>query len=91
MASTVGDGLADAVLKADEQPGPAHLNFKLSAAGGLIALADPSGLPLNEVRYSSVLPQVTVGRLPDGTGDWTSLPFSATPGSTPVLCATAFS
>jgi CotH kinase protein/Lamin Tail Domain/Fn3 associated/Bacterial TSP3 repeat len=76
-----------AVLKADEQPGPAHLNFKLSAAGGLIALADPSGLPLNEVRYSSVLPQVTVGRLPDGTGDWTSLPFSATPGSSNYLAS----
>ncbi|MBN8246035.1 MAG: lamin tail domain-containing protein [Verrucomicrobia bacterium] len=73
------------VLAADEIPGPAHLPFKLPAAGSRIALADPEGLPVAEVIYGPQTPLVTLGRLPDGTGVWTPLPFSATPGASNEL------
>lgn len=76
-----------AVLKADEQPGPGHVDFKLPANGGLIALADSTGIPLTQVTYTNQMPQVTLGRLPDGTGEWMPLPFSATPGASNYLAA----
>jgi len=76
-----------AVLLADEVPGPSHLPFKLPAAGGRIALADPDGIPVTEVIYGSQTPLVPLGRIPDGAGDWMPLPFSATPGASNVLTA----
>ncbi|MCW5557083.1 MAG: lamin tail domain-containing protein [Verrucomicrobiae bacterium] len=76
-----------AVLIADEVPGPSHLPFKLPASGGRIALADPDGIPVTEVIYGSQTPLVSLGRLPDGAGDWTPLPFSATPGASNALAA----
>ena len=68
-----------AVLRADEQPEPGHLPFKLPASGGVVALLDSQGVPIDRVVYGAQLPKVTWGRLPDGTGDWLSLPFSASP------------
>ena len=76
-----------AVLKADGESGHGHLGFKLPAASGLIALADPAGVPLSQVQYPAQIPGVAYGRLPNGTGNWTSLPFSATRGGSNYLAS----
>lgn len=76
-----------AVLKADGNSGPGHLGFKLPATAGLIALADPAGVPLSQVQYPVQVAGVSYGRLPDGTGDWTALPFSATRGASNYLAS----
>ncbi|HAB18729.1 MAG TPA: hypothetical protein DCE44_20100, partial [Verrucomicrobiales bacterium] len=76
-----------AVVTADEQPGPSHVDFKLPAEGGMIALSDSSGRVLNRVDYPRQLPDVTSGRVPDATGSIVTLPFSATPGGSNYLAA----
>lgn len=52
------------ILKADEQPGPNHVNFRLPAAGGPIPLADSAGLPLGQVTYGPQPPRGSMGGLP---------------------------
>ncbi|MBL9171931.1 MAG: lamin tail domain-containing protein [Verrucomicrobiales bacterium] len=76
-----------AVLKADGDSGHGHLGFKLPATAGLIALADPQGVPLSQVVYPAQTPGVSFGRIPDGNGDWTPLPFSASRGTSNYLAA----
>ncbi|MCI0541882.1 MAG: lamin tail domain-containing protein, partial [Verrucomicrobiales bacterium] len=74
-----------AVLRADENPGPDHLNLKLPASGGLIALLDPKGGELDRVNYGAQTTGITTGRLPDGTGAFQLLPFSPTRGTSNYL------
>jgi hypothetical protein len=74
-------------LKADEQPGPSHVDFKLTAAGDLLSLTDANGVELDRVAWNAQKPLVPVGRLPDGTGAFVSLPFSASPGASNYLAA----
>ena len=73
------------VLRADENPGPDHLDLKLPAAGGLIALLAPNGEELDRVTYGAQPIGITSGRLPDGTGAFQQLPFSPTRGSSNYL------
>ena len=72
-------------LKADEKPGPDHVDFKLSAVGDMIALTDPNGTELDRVTWRNAGALVSTGRLPDGSGAWTALPFSASPGASNYL------
>lgn len=73
------------VLRADENPGPNHLDLKLPANRGLISLLGPDGAELDRVVYGTQLPEISLGRLPDGTGAWQSLGFSPTPGASNYL------
>jgi hypothetical protein len=68
------------VLRADENPGPNHLDLKLPAVGGSIALLAPNGEELDRVTYSAQSAGITTGRLPDGSGAFQQLPFSPTRG-----------
>ncbi len=68
------------VLHADENTGPDHLELKLPATGGAIRLLDPAGVSITIASYGRQSPGVSFGRIPDGTGDFRLLPFSATPG-----------
>ena len=73
------------VLRADENPGPDHLDLKLSASGGLIALLAPNGDELDRVTYGAQSIGITTGRLPDGGGAFQQLPFTPTPGASNYL------
>ena len=68
-------------LLANEGSGPAHLNLKLAATGPGIVLSDVAGAEIDRVSYGSQVEGVSTGRLPNGTGAWTSFPGTASPGA----------
>jgi hypothetical protein len=68
-------------LRADEQPGPNHLELKLPAGGGTLVLSDATGAELDRVTYGSQVEGVSMGRLPNGTGLLTGFPGTASPGA----------
>ena len=72
-------------LRADEHPGPDHLDLRLPAAGTSIALLGPDGAELDRVAYGPQPPGVSMGRLPDGSGEFQQLPFSPTRGASNYL------
>ncbi|MBI2947420.1 MAG: lamin tail domain-containing protein [Verrucomicrobia bacterium] len=74
-----------AVFRADENSGPDHLDLKLPASAGMIALLAPNGEELDRVTYGLQATGVTFGRLPDGTGAFQQLLFSATRGASNYL------
>ena len=53
---------------------PLHTNFKLSSAGETVSLSAPDGTLLDQMTYGDVNTNVSIGRYPNGTGDWTELP-----------------
>ncbi len=69
------------VLRADGNPGPDHLDFRLPAAGDTLVLYDPVGNELQRLSYKNALEGVSSGLLPDGTGGLTQFPGSASPGA----------
>ncbi|MFM1943857.1 MAG: hypothetical protein RI897_2839, partial [Verrucomicrobiota bacterium] len=73
------------LIHADEQPGPDHAPFKISASGGTLTLLSPSGNTIDTVSYASQTESVSSGRFPDGTANLTQFPFSATPGQSNFL------
>lgn len=73
------------VLRADQNPGPDHLDVKLPAGAGFISLLAPNGEELDRVSYTAQLVGITTGRLPDGSGFFQQLPFSPTPGASNYL------
>ncbi|MBM3845300.1 MAG: hypothetical protein FJ405_03305, partial [Verrucomicrobia bacterium] len=69
-------------LFADEIAGPAHLSFKLPAAGGVLRLLSPDGAPIDSVTLATSAEGVSQGRLPDGAAPpFVSFPGSASPGA----------
>ncbi|MFM1768702.1 MAG: hypothetical protein RJA22_1231 [Verrucomicrobiota bacterium] len=68
-------------LLADEQPGPAHLDFKLPATGGTLVLSDAGGTEINRATYGPQAEGVSQGRLPDGAANTVSFPGTPSPGS----------
>lgn len=69
------------VLKADEEPGPDHLDLRLPAAGGAITLLDSAGEVLDKIIYPASAEGISMGRIPDGTGTLEYFPNSSSPGS----------
>ena len=61
-------------LWADEDPGPNHLDFKLSAEGGSIVLYDGTGALADQVLFGAQQENVSEGRLPDGSPTIVQLP-----------------
>jgi hypothetical protein len=70
-----------AVFHADENPGANHLDFKLPAARGAIALYDQNGVELSRITYANQAEGVSLGRLPDGSTNLTTFALSASPGT----------
>lgn len=52
----------------DQEDGPLHTSFKLSAAGETIFFADNAGTILDSVTYGSVAEDLSMARIPNGTG-----------------------
>ncbi len=68
------------VLYADENPQPNHLDFRLPATGGAIALFNNAGTQVHRLTYLAQSEGVATGCLPDGSATFLPLPGSATPG-----------
>jgi len=81
--------LGCARLWADEQPGGNHLDFKLPASGGRIALYDAAGQLLDQIIYEPQREGVSQGRLPDGAATVASFAGCASPGAANYLPAYA--
>ncbi len=58
----------------DDLQGPFHANFKLSAAGETLTLSDGASTVLDEITFGQQLPDITFGRYPNGTGNFTFMP-----------------
>ncbi|HTD86544.1 MAG TPA: lamin tail domain-containing protein [Candidatus Binatia bacterium] len=70
-----------AQLFADEDSGSDHLDLRLPAAGGSIAIYDSSGVEVNRANYGAQTENISQGRLPDGSATVQSFPGSASPGA----------
>ena len=57
----------------DEFPTGNHANFKISAAGETLFLSDTNGELMDSVSFTLQLKDVSYGRFPNGTGDFTLL------------------
>jgi hypothetical protein len=68
-----------ALLKADEQPGPDHLDFKLPSEGGTLSLLTLAGTVIDQVNYTLQTESVSEGRYPDGSLNIIQFPVSPTP------------
>ena len=71
-----------AQIFADEGVGPAHVDFKLPAAGSFIALSDATAIEVNRINYTNAVEGLTRGRLPNGTATFANFPGSSSPGAT---------
>ncbi len=73
------------VIWADDDTGDLglHANFKLSALGEDIVLSDPNGMELDHLRFGEQTQDISYGRFPDGTDNWSFLD-STTPGAVNV-------
>ncbi len=74
------------VFFADARPanGADHVNFKLSAARGLVGLFAADRNAIDVVSYGAQAGAVSQGRLPDGGFDLVAFPDGATPGRSNV-------
>lgn len=70
-----------AVFTADGNPGPDHLDLKLPAAGGFVALYDRAAVEITRITYTSQPNGTALVRIPDGIGAFQTLAFSETPGA----------
>jgi hypothetical protein len=66
----------------DEEQGPTHTNFKLSAGGEFVGLYDRDGVTqIDGISFGEQSADVSYGRLPDGEDNWVLFDGgSATPG-----------
>jgi hypothetical protein len=76
-----------AQLLADEKSGADHVDFKLPAEGGTIALHDAAGSEVNRVNYGLQSEDVSQGRLPDDSATIVSFPNTASPGASNYVIA----
>jgi hypothetical protein len=56
-----------------------HTNFKLSSTGETLVLTNPQNITVDEVNFSTIGPDISFGRQPDGSSNW-FLFAKATPG-----------
>jgi spore coat protein CotH len=57
----------------DESPNGLHTNFKISVVGEALFLSDSNGELMDSVSFTQQLKDVSYGRFPNGTGDFTYL------------------
>lgn len=68
------------VLRADEKPGPQHLDLRLPSGWGYVRLVDPLGNEFERVVYARTYEGVSYGRLPDGENTFAVFRGSVSPG-----------
>lgn len=47
-----------------------HTNFRIAADGETVMLSDPAGTPVDRRASGYIPPDISLGRQPDGAGDW---------------------
>lgn len=57
-------------LDNDEDQGPLHANFRLSAAGEYIGLYDQDSMLIDGTSFGTQIEDSAYGRIPDGNGPW---------------------
>ncbi len=57
----------------DEEQEGLHANFKLSANGETIIFSNPQGTLVDQVTYGGQTTDISMGRSPNGTGDFTGM------------------
>ncbi len=69
-------------FEADNHPenGPHHVNFKLANGGDSLGFSQPNGTQIDGVTVDAQSPDVSQGRLPDGSSTITSFVVSQSPG-----------
>lgn len=72
-------------LWADEKPGPSHLDFRLPAEGGSLALIDQNGIEFENFSYPAQNEDSSSGRIPNGSTSIRTFPRSASPGAANYL------
>jgi len=76
---------------------PLHTNFKISSSGEIITLTNTSAVAVDMVPATAILPNISYGRLPNGTGAFTFFATAtpaaanATTGYSEVLSPPTFS
>jgi hypothetical protein len=70
---------------ADREPGPNHVDFRLSSSGETMILADGEGGVIDAVTFGPQQTGVSEGRLPDASGPIIRFPNHATPGEPNAL------
>jgi hypothetical protein len=68
------------MLRADQNPGPDHLDLKLPVAGGDFRLFDGLGKEFEFLRHRPTFAGISFGRLPDGEDRYALFVESPTPG-----------
>jgi hypothetical protein len=74
-----GQGFRKFIADKDLAQGPRHVNFKLSASGDSIYLANTNLIVIDSVAFGPQTTDVSQGRLLDGTPNIVSFPASASP------------
>lgn len=65
----------------DQLQGPLHTNFRLAAAGEVVAIYDTNGVrQIDAIAFGPQLADVSFGRFPDGSGNWGFM-SAPTPGA----------
>jgi hypothetical protein len=75
------------VLRADAQPGPDHVDFRLPSPRGSVMLYDRLGREVNHLTYLAAPEGVSFGRLPDGAEVTQYFQGSASPGGSNFVAA----
>jgi hypothetical protein len=76
-------------LFADEQPGAAHLEFRLPAAGSTITLTTEAGVEFDRISYAAQTAGISEGKLPDGGAAVATFPQTVSPGASNYLLSYA--
>ena len=58
------------VIWADDMAEGLHANFRISAGGEQLAILTPGGRLLDSISFSAQAPDISFGRIVDGTGPW---------------------
>jgi hypothetical protein len=74
--SIPGHGFLIVWLDDDALQGPYHANFKLLATGEQLILSDGVSTVLDGVTFGQQIPDVSFGRYPNGTGNFTFMPIT---------------
>jgi hypothetical protein len=72
-------GQGHTVFWADDSNEPGHVNFRLSAQGGILALFDAQAKAVDKVLFDPQTTDFSEGRVPDGAASFAILPLP-TPG-----------
>ncbi len=89
LSFIAGSGWQTFIADGDALAGADHVNFKLSAEWGWISLANTNGTLIDMIAYATQVPDISVGRRPDGTSGFLSFnqptPGGGNPGQTIII------